>query len=1486
MKHFWNGIIKSIIEGLKPDTIIEIGVDKGENTKNILDYCSKNNCKLISIDPFPNNSVGELEYEYKNSFTLIRDLSLNVLSNIVEDASVVFIDGDHNWYTVYNELMVIQEKAKEIFPLIFLHDVEWPYAKRDLYYNPNNIPEEYLQDYAQKGIELNSASLIEKGGFNASFKNAVISGNEKNGVFTAVIDFLNQTEYDLKFIRIIGFHGLGIIYDNNMYLKNNDFKKSIDNLNSSLNYLNDYIDQLGSIFYKNINEIALLREEKRLKEHLLRENSRLKNDNLNLENSLKASNDLIREKDKSIGLMERNAKRSKELKLQIKKLHLQNQKLNSRFSNLEAGFFEMEYLNKNSRPIAQRLISKFPSLFILLKNKNSLKTALVNINGYKSIKENNLFNIGFYLKNNRNVRLSGMDPILHYMYHGFKEGKKPNPSFDTEYYLKTYDDVRKSNLNPLVHYSLYGLKEGRKTKKSQKRNKMSLKSRKKLEEKYGVSIIMPTYNRANIIERAINSVLNQTFSNYELLIIDDGSTDNTEKLIRRKYGNYLKSGKIKYFKQENKGVSKARNRGLSESQGSIIAYLDSDNYWLETYLEKMVAALYNSNRNTVYSAMEVDDSYRDKKFVRNAKYDRNQLLKGNFIDLNVFMHKRFLYYQFGGFNESLNRLVDWDLILRYTRLNEPYFVNEILAKYFLSSELNNISITNSLEDNRLNVYKLHNSERIERKLDNLTIGYVLWDFPAFSQTFVMNELKWLVENNYDVKVFYKIRPDKEAELDFNVESFQIEDESDLIEKINSLNINMLHTHFVYPACTRLTYPAAEKTGVPFTVCAHAVDIFHHENDKRNKISEIGNSKQCKRIFIPGKFHYDYLAKRGVPEEKLMFLRQATKYDIDNEINIDSQRFKREIKNVITIARFIEKKGIDALIESAKILEQENLIFRIYGYGPLEDDLKEQIRKLNLKNVAIEGSIKGNDALKRVYQDGDIFVLPSRVASNGDMDGMPTVILEAMAYGIPVITTNVSVIPDFVLDNYNGFVVNPDEPQSLAEKILHVKNMEKEKLAVILKRAQSGVQKISSVEETVETMLEIWSNNKIDLFMITHQKDQYKDLKTINEILDRIFKHTTTEFNLTIIDNDSDEEFKKFIEDYAELYPNIRLVFLKDNLLCGLASNIALDMIDNEFAIYICSNEGFILKHGWEREALSYMKNNENIGIAGNLVSSPSFYNGETYKKQEWFEHFRNKEYVIGKDDVKFKHVQGGVYILRRETYEHSGGFNELLPQDHMDVEYSYYLESEGWKLGEISNWVSLTKKSRPEFYAYLDENTSFVHPLKLEDMNRIENMAIEHCNICNEKLVDNICSSCGSSESERAIYRIIGKTDRIYRSLGCTLLLKNNNVHRMFGKMFDVTNKSYSTRSLNENMGNILKNLDNTDVLITDLEFNVLNYEKMLLMIIEKLNEGGLLVIQLSNNESLNSSIKEFLIDQAFTVNTVNFISNKLTNNEFLIGDR
>ncbi len=228
----------------------------------------------------------------------------------------------------------------------------------------------------------------------------------------------------------------------------------------------------------------------------------------------------------------------------------------------------------------------------------------------------------------------------------------------------------------------------------------------KREQKVKVSIIMPTWNRAFVIGRAIDSVLRQSYTNYELIISDDGSEDDTEELIETKYG---KENRIKYVKNRHSGVSHTRNVGLEYSTGQLIAYLDSDNVWSENYLLLMVNSfIENPVLNTVYSGIRVIDNIGKNDFILFKQYDRSSLLVRNYIDLNIFMHRRFLFERLGGFDESLKALEDWELILRYTKDNPPFVLECCVATYDFGKGFEHLSLTENLDEPYRRIRESHN----------------------------------------------------------------------------------------------------------------------------------------------------------------------------------------------------------------------------------------------------------------------------------------------------------------------------------------------------------------------------------------------------------------------------------------------------------------------------------------------------------------------------------------------------------------------------------------------------------------------------------------------------------------------------------------------------------------------------------------------------------------------------------------------------------
>jgi len=226
-----------------------------------------------------------------------------------------------------------------------------------------------------------------------------------------------------------------------------------------------------------------------------------------------------------------------------------------------------------------------------------------------------------------------------------------------------------------------------------------------LKEQIFISVIMPAYNRTTLIKDSIDSILKQTYQNYELIVIDDGSDDDTCDVVKEIIANN-KHVKIKLIELgENSGVSFARNRGLEKASGEIITYLDSDNIWDESYLSLLNHTyINNQDCDSVYAGQEIYyfDKENNRSFqtaIRLLPFNRSKIENENFIDLNVFSHRRVLFDALGGFKEELRRLVDWDLIVRYTESKPPVLIPVLLNKYFFGLADNQITSTENYEKN-------------------------------------------------------------------------------------------------------------------------------------------------------------------------------------------------------------------------------------------------------------------------------------------------------------------------------------------------------------------------------------------------------------------------------------------------------------------------------------------------------------------------------------------------------------------------------------------------------------------------------------------------------------------------------------------------------------------------------------------------------------------------------------------------------------------
>lgn len=225
MHRFWNLALQPLVDATAPRRILEIGSEAGQNTRRLLAWAAAHDAVLESVDPDPQFNVQEWEAMFSPHFVFHRRLSLDALPQIAP-VDLALIDGDHNWYTVINELRLLD---RDRGPVVALHDIDWPYGRRDLYYLPETIPAEYRHDHARQSVRPGEAGLGGRG-LNAHLCNARSEGGPRNGVRTAVEDFCTESERAWVFFELPGLHGLGILVPRERLESNPELARVLDDL--------------------------------------------------------------------------------------------------------------------------------------------------------------------------------------------------------------------------------------------------------------------------------------------------------------------------------------------------------------------------------------------------------------------------------------------------------------------------------------------------------------------------------------------------------------------------------------------------------------------------------------------------------------------------------------------------------------------------------------------------------------------------------------------------------------------------------------------------------------------------------------------------------------------------------------------------------------------------------------------------------------------------------------------------------------------------------------------------------------------------------------------------------------------------------------------------------------------------------------------------------------------------------------------------------
>ncbi len=200
-----------------------------------------------------------------------------------------------------------------------------------------------------------------------------------------------------------------------------------------------------------------------------------------------------------------------------------------------------------------------------------------------------------------------------------------------------------------------------------------------------VSVVITCYNYAQYVAGALDCALSQTYSNLEIIVVNDGSTDDTDAVIQP----YLSEARVRYIHQSNSGQAHAKNVGAQKATGTWIAFLDADDRWQRNKLERQSQFFQDPKVGVIFSRMSIlNDSEQEVLLSQDHPHFRprsgavtNFLIFDNFIPFSSSVVRKTLFDQVGGFDESLAMGIDWDLWLKLSVLTEFKFVDEALLKY-------------------------------------------------------------------------------------------------------------------------------------------------------------------------------------------------------------------------------------------------------------------------------------------------------------------------------------------------------------------------------------------------------------------------------------------------------------------------------------------------------------------------------------------------------------------------------------------------------------------------------------------------------------------------------------------------------------------------------------------------------------------------------------------------------------------------------------
>ena len=381
----------------------------------------------------------------------------------------------------------------------------------------------------------------------------------------------------------------------------------------------------------------------------------------------------------------------------------------------------------------------------------------------------------------------------------------------------------------------------------------------------------------------------------------------------------------------------------------------------------------------------------------------------------------------------------------------------------------------------------------------MKVGFFLLKFPLSSETFVLNQITAFIDMGFEVEIVALQKGDTQnthaAWTKYNLAARTRWLQDEPTGHRASQTLRGIHRKNTWQALNLKRYGAESRNLILSAICGQVATPFHTDvfiahfgpaGVTAAKLRELGvirgkiatifhgidiSSREVLNHYTPeyqqlfrrgdlmlpiSELWAGRLQKMGCPREKIAVSRMG----------VDMTRFSpRPVKapatplEIISVARLTEKKGLHVAIEACRQLKEQGVAFRyrILGIGPWERRLRTLIEQYQLEDVVEMPGFKPSHEVKAMLDDADVFLLPSVTGADGDMEGIPVALMEAMAVGIPVVSTLHSGIPELVEADKSGWLVPENDARALAQRLAVFSQLDTDELAPVVKRAREKVE---------------------------------------------------------------------------------------------------------------------------------------------------------------------------------------------------------------------------------------------------------------------------------------------------------------------------------------------------------------------------------------------------------------------------------------------